>query len=94
MYAEIAIRTALDRLRHHLLYVLRNHTNKGLTAAIVDEPVKAKTVTEAANEHDVVLESDVRSSSTATPPTSAAAMTTAAGAMTSATDPTAATVSA
>lgn len=96
MHPQITVRAAFNRLRHYLLYVLRNHTDIGLAAAVIDEAVEAKTIIEAADQHDVVLKSDVRPSSTATPPTSAAAMTAAAGAMTSASaaDAPAATMSA
>ena len=67
---KIAVAAASDRIGSHRLHFLRDHTDVGLFAAIVCEAVVTKTVVEPTEQHDVVLEPDVRPA-----PTTASAAT-------------------
>jgi hypothetical protein len=70
--AQVAVRTALDRIRPNNLHFLRHDADVRLVAAVIGKPVEAKAVVEVTEQDDVVLERDVR-----TPAATAAAATTA-----------------
>src|SRR5262249_52847894 len=84
-----------DRLRHYRLHLLGDHADIGLVAAVVGEAIEAKAVVEVAEQHDVVLEGDVRAATaaaaSAAPAATEAAATAAAHARAAATTHTRAT---
>src|ERR1700733_7259006 len=65
--AEITVAALRDGLRHHGLHFLRHYADIGSIAAVVGETIETKTVIEAAEQHDVVLEPNVGATSSATP---------------------------
>ena len=60
MHPKIAVATDSDRIGSHGSDLLRHHSDIGLLAAIVREAVVAETVIEPAQQHDIVLEHDIR----------------------------------
>jgi len=72
---KIAVAAASDRIGSHRLHFLRDHPDIGLVAAIVCEAVVTKTVVEPTEQHDVVLEPDVRPAPTTAPAATAKAAT-------------------
>jgi hypothetical protein len=79
-YPKIAVATDSDRVGSYGSDLLRNHPDIGLLAAVVSEAVVTKAVVEPAQQHDIVLQLDVR----ATPATATAATTAEATATTAA----------
>src|SRR5262245_2545492 len=75
VHAQDAFRIAAHRIGPHELHLLRHHADIALVAAVVAEAVEAKTIVEATEERDVVLDADVgaASASTATTATPTAA---------------------
>jgi mannose-1-phosphate guanylyltransferase len=73
--AQGTITVSHDGLRHDRLNLLRHHANVGTVAAVVAEPIVAKAVRQVAEQGDIVLEPDVRSTPAAA--ATAAAATTA-----------------
>src|SRR5262245_35940168 len=65
--AEISIPATLDRIGPHHADLLRHHADIGFGAAVIGEAVVAQPVLQMPQQHDVVLERDVRTASTATP---------------------------
>jgi hypothetical protein len=63
---QITIAAARDRVGSHHLYFLRDHSDIRLVAAVIGEAIVTKTVVKPAEQHDIVLEIDVRAASTAT----------------------------
>ena len=70
-HPKIAVATDSDRIGSYGSDFLRNHPDIGLLAAVVREAVVTETVVEPAQQHDIVLQPDVR----ATPTTATAAAT-------------------
>src|SRR5262245_35949732 len=90
---QVAVAAAHDRFRHDALHLLRHHADIGLVAAVVAEAIEAEAVVETAEQRDVVLERNIRPSSTTATTAPAAATTTAEPAATAAAE-TAATAAA
>ena len=86
---QIPVSATRDRLRNNLQHLLGHDAHISFVAAVVVEAIEAEAIVETAEQRDVVLEPNVRSSSTAT--TTAAATTTTAA---TATGPTAGAASA
>src|ERR1700727_1930299 len=57
--AEIAVRAARHRFRHHGPHLLRHCPDIGGVAAVVDEAIIAKAVVEPPEQYDVMLEPHV-----------------------------------
>ena len=70
-HPKIAVATDSDRVGSYGSDFLRNHPDIGLLAAIVGEAVITKTVVEAAQQHDIVLQHDIRAAPTTATPTTA-----------------------
>src|SRR5689334_7091979 len=73
---QVAVPTAYDCIRHYCLHLLRNDADIGLVAAIVAEPIEAKTIVEIAEQRDVMFEHDIRPPTATAPPATTAAATT------------------
>ena len=73
MHPEIAVAAALDGVGPHCIDLLRHHADIGLVAAVVGKAIVAESVFQMAEQHNVVLERDVRSASAATSAATAAA---------------------
>ena len=67
-HPKIAVATDNDRIGSYGSDFLRNHPDIGLLAAVVREAVVTETVVEPAQQHDIVLQLDVRPAPTAAPP--------------------------
>jgi len=92
--AQVAIRTAHDGIRPYSFDFLCHDADIGLAAAVIGKPVVAKTIIEATEQHDVVLERDIGPPSATTAAATTTAATSAARTTTAATAPcTAATAS-
>src|SRR6185369_2812079 len=78
--AQVAVAATHHRIRHHGLYLLRDHADIRLLAANVAETVVAEAVGEMAEQDDVVLQRDVGA-----PPAASAATSTPASAETATT---------
>jgi hypothetical protein len=63
---QIAIAGASDRVGSHHLHFVRDHPNVRLVTAVVCEAIVTETVVEPTEEHNVVLEVDVRPPPTTT----------------------------
>ena len=70
---QVTVAPTGDRLRHHLLHFLRYHPDISLSGAVVAEAIETEPVVETTEKNDVVLEHDVRPSSTAAASTTAPA---------------------
>jgi hypothetical protein len=73
-HSQIAILPARDRFRRNGLHFLCDNAYIGALAAVIAEAIKPETISEMAEENDIMLKRDVRSPSAAT---STAATTTA-----------------
>ena len=71
-HPKIAVATDSDRIGSYGSDFLCNHSDIGLVATVVREAVVTETVVEPAQQHDIVLQLDVRAA-----PTAATAATTA-----------------
>jgi len=79
-HPKITVATDSDRIRSYGPYFLRNHSDIGLVAAVIGEAVITEAVVEPTQQHDIVLQLDVRAA-----PTAATATTTAKAAAATAT---------
>ena len=72
MDAKITVAAALDRIGPDHTDLLRHHADIGLLAPVIGEAVVAQSVFQMTQQHDVVLERDIRTASAATTAESAA----------------------
>src|SRR4029077_7220737 len=72
---QSAITIMHDGLRHGRLNLLRHHAHVSAVAAIVAEPIVAKAVRQVDEQHDIVLESDIRAPAAAATTAEAATAT-------------------
>ena len=89
-HPKITVATDSDRIRSYGPDFLRNHPDICLVAAVIGEAVITEAVVEPAQQHDIVLQLDVRAAptaATATTTAKAAAATTAKAAATAAKPP-------
>jgi hypothetical protein len=70
---QVAVPTAHDRLRDNPLHLLRDNSDIGFFASIINEAIEAKAVVEMAEQDDLVLKPKIGSPSAATATTSKAA---------------------
>ena len=78
MHPKIAVATDSDRIGSHGFDLLRNHPDIGLLAATVREAVVTKTIVEPTQQHDIVLQHNIRAApTTATAAAAAESSTTA-----------------
>jgi len=70
--AQIAVTAALDGIGPHCADLLRHHADISPLAAVIGEAVIAQAVLEMTEQHDVVLEGDVRATSASAAPATAA----------------------
>ena len=80
MHPEIAIAAPLDGIGPHRIDLLRHHADIGLVASVVSKAIVAEPIFQMAQQHNVVLEHDVRSASTAATEAASAPTTEAASA--------------
>src|SRR5579871_758412 len=71
--AEVSVAAARHGVRHHRLHFLRDHADIGLRASEIAEAIVAETVVEMPEQHDVVLQREVRAPATAATTESTAA---------------------
>src|SRR6478609_5812969 len=71
---QVSVATTSHRLRCNLLHLVRHDTDIGLLAVVVAETIEVQAIGKPAEQHDVVLQGDVRppSASTAATPSAAA----------------------
>ena len=74
---QVSVATTSHRLRRNLLHLVRHDTDIGLLAVVVAETIEVQAIGKPAEQHDVVLQGDVRppSASTAATPSAAATAT-------------------
>src|SRR6478735_2306111 len=74
---QVSVVTTSHRLRCNLLHLVRHDTDIGLLAVVVAETIEVQAIGKPAEQHDVVLQGDVRppSASTAATPSAAATAT-------------------
>src|SRR6478609_3164219 len=74
---QVSVATTSHRLRCNLLHLVRHDTDIGLLAVVVAETIEVQAIGKPAEQHDVVLQGDVRppSASTAATPSAAATAT-------------------
>ena len=67
---QVAVPTAHDRLRDNPLHLLRDNSDIGFFASIINEAIEAKAVVEIAEQDDLVLKPKIGSPSAASATTS------------------------
>ena len=60
MDAKISVAAAVDRIGPHRIDLLRHHADIGFLAAVIGEAVVTQAVLQMTEQHDIVLERDVR----------------------------------
>src|SRR3954454_19129195 len=76
-HSKIAVVTDSDRIGSYGPDFLRNHPDIGFLAAVIGEAIITETVVEPAQQHDIVLQQDIRAAPTAATTATAATPTTA-----------------
>jgi hypothetical protein len=56
---QITVAAGKDRLRHHLLRLLRHHADIGLAAPVIAKAIEAEAVVEMSEQNDIVLQPNI-----------------------------------